>query len=248
MTSAKYPKKLKSILFSIFFFASLITNASDLSNLGLYVIPYPQQVIIKGNDFVFTNYLNIVLDKNHTEADEFTANEFIADLKKEWNIDAKISILRLGFSIILTRQKIRLKHGEQGYQIMVSKNALTISANGEDGLFYGTQTMLQLIKKTPTGFKIHGLQITDWPDILERAVHYDTKHHQDKKSYVKSFIKDLARYKINILVWEWEDKFMYPSHPEIAAPGAFTTAEIQELTDYARKYHIQIVPLVQGLG
>ncbi len=42
--------------------------------------------------------------------------------------------------------------------------------------------------------------ITDWPDIAKRAIHYDTKHHQDKASYVKSFIKDLARYKVNMLV------------------------------------------------
>jgi hypothetical protein len=50
------------------------------------------------------------------------------------------------------------------------------------------------------------------------------------------------------MVWEWEDKFLYPSHPEIGAPGAFTTKEIQALTDYAANYHVQIVPLVQGLG
>ena len=115
-------------------------------------------------------------------------------------------------------------------------------------MFYGTQTLRQLIQKNGSGHKVIGLKITDWPDIQERAVHYDTKHHQDKISYVKSFIKDLARYKINILVWEWEDKFAYPSHPEIGAPGAFTPKEIQELTDYARMYHIQIAPLVQGLG
>ena len=51
-----------------------------------------------------------------------------------------------------------------------------------------------------------------------------------------------------MLVWEWEDKFAYPSHPEIGAPGAFTMQEMQEFTRYAKQYHIQIVPLVQGLG
>ncbi len=65
---------------------------------------------------------------------------------------------------------------------------------------------------------------------------------------MESFIRDLASYKINMLIWEWEDKFEYPSHPEIGAPGAFTMEEMQELTRYARKYHVQIVPLVQGLG
>jgi hypothetical protein len=65
---------------------------------------------------------------------------------------------------------------------------------------------------------------------------------------VESFIKDLAKYKINQLVWEWEDKLAYESHPEIGAPGAFTIQEMQEMTKFAKKYHVEMVPLVQGLG
>jgi hypothetical protein len=107
---------------------------------------------------------------------------------------------------------------------------------------------MQLIKKDAAGYYIRGIKINDWPDTRQRAVHYDTKHHQDTREFVESFIRDLARCKINMLVWEWEDKFEYPSHPEIGAPGAFTMKEMQEMTLYARKYHIQIVPLVQGLG
>ena len=92
------------------------------------------------------------------------------------------------------------------------------------------------------------MKLTDWPDIPYRAAHYDTKHHQDKAGYVRKFIRDLADYKINILLWEWEDKFAYASHPEIGAPGAFTMEQMQEFTRYARRYHVQLVPLVQGLG
>ncbi|MBE9511986.1 MAG: family 20 glycosylhydrolase, partial [Bacteroidetes bacterium] len=129
-----------------------------------------------------------------------------------------------------------------------SAGRLTIRANGTAGLFYGTQSLLQLIQKGRHGLYVKGMVITDWPDISWRAVHYDTKHFQEKKEYVQEFIRTLASYKINMLIWEWEDKFAYQSHPEIGAPGAFTLEEMQELTRYARKYHIQIVPLVQGLG
>ncbi len=79
-------------------------------------------------------------------------------------------------------------------------------------------------------------------------MHYDTKHHQDNAEYVRDFIRALADYKVNMLIWEWEDKFAYPSHPEIGAPGAFSMDEMQAFTRYARQYHVQIVPLVQGLG
>ena len=249
-------KRSKSRLYMTFSLISMLicsllptlSRATGLVDSGLYVIPYPQQVLFGGDAFIFQSDLNIVLEKDHSKADEFTATELIRDLKSEWNIDAALNQKRNNFSVILSRRKSLSKHGKQGYELSVTKNAITISSAGEEGLFYGTQTLLQLIQKSAGGYKVIGLKITDWPDIAERAVHYDTKHHQDKMEYVRSFIKELARYKINLFVWEWEDKFLYPSHPEISAPGAFTTKEIQDLTDYARKYHIQIAPLVQGLG
>ena len=239
---------LLSFFTLLYFLFPVNSVAGGLTDSGLYVIPYPQKVTMIGNNFNFNNSLNIVLDKNHSAGDEFTANELIRDLRSEWNINAALSNKRGGYSIVLSRQKSSSKASKQGYQISVNNNEIIITASGEEGLFYGTQTLLQLIQKNGSGHKVIGLKITDWPDIAERAIHYDTKHHQDKIEYVRGFIKELARYKINILVWEWEDKFAYPSHPEIGAPGAFTPKEIQGLTDYARMYHIQIAPLVQGLG
>ena len=221
---------------------------SDLYSMGLNVIPYPKQVKKTGSDFNFKNELTIVLDKNHSVSDRFAADELIKDLKEEWNINARIGFSGTYPSIVLTRNRAGKSLKDQGYKITTGGKELAILAKNETGLFYGTQTLLQLIKPVENGYKVPGLEITDWPDISKRSIHYDTKHHQDKASYVKAFIKDLSRYKVNILVWEWEDKFDYPSHPEIGAPGAFTMAEMQEFTRYARQYHIQIVPLVQGLG
>lgn len=221
---------------------------SDLSSLGLNVIPYPKEVKISGEDFIMKDNLTIVLDKNASPSDRFTAEEMIKDMGQKWKIKAKIGSEGEGPSVILTRRQVPKAVREQGYQLIASGKRLVIRARTEDGLFYGTQTFLQLIANTGGVLKIPALIINDWPDISKRAVHYDTKHHQDKSSYVKSFIRELARYKVNMLVWEWEDKFEYPSHPEIGAPGAFTMTEMQEFTRYARQYHIQIVPLVQGLG
>lgn len=222
--------------------------AIDLAALKMQLVPYPKEVVTGGNDFNFKNELTIVLDKNPSVSDKFTADELIKDLKSELGIDAKIGSKGTLPAIVLTRLPKLKSLKSQGYQIVTSQNELVIKAKDEDGLFFGTQTLLQLIKPGDNGFKVPGLTITDWPDILERAIHYDTKHHQDKSAYVKSFIKDLSKYKVNMLVWEWEDKFAYPSHPEIGAPGAFTMKEMQEFTRYAKQYHIQIVPLVQGLG
>jgi len=231
------------------------TEGSELFKAGINLIPYPQEVSMGGEDFLLGDKLSVVLDKKASEQDRFAATTMVSQLQKEWGIQAVITNAPAGQSIILTHKGVSKKisgqakeKAAQGYELSTATGQLTIRAKGASGLFYGTQTLLQIIKKGPKGAYIPGMKINDWPDIVERAAHYDTKHHQDKREYVESFIRDLSRYKINMLVWEWEDKFEYPSHPEIGAPGAFTMQEMQEITRYAQKYHVQIVPLVQGLG
>lgn len=251
--------KIRLLFFPLFlltiFSACTKAEDSDLFKAGIYLIPYPQELSMGGEDFLMGEKLSVVLDRSASDQDHFAATALVTQLQEEWGIQAVITETPIGQSIILTHKGISKKiSGQskakvaQAYELSTAAGQLTIRAKGASGLFYGTQTLLQLIKKGAQGFYIPGMQIADWPDIIERAAHYDTKHHQDKREYVESFIRDLARYKINMLVWEWEDKFEYPSHPEIGAPGAFTMEEMQEITRYAQKYHVQVVPLVQGLG
>ncbi len=235
---------------------SLLLSSGQGNNLSagsvpaplLNVIPYPKEVKITGEDLALTGNIAIVLDRNPSEADIFAADELIKDLRSEFNITASRAAASGTTSVMLTHKSVPGSLSKQGYQLITDKNGVIIRSHSEEGLFYGTQTLLQIIRTAGNEKAVAGVAITDWPDIAHRAIHYDTKHHQDKAAYVKSFIKDLSRYKVNMLVWEWEDKFAYPSHPEIGAPGAFTMEEMQDFTKYARQYHIQIVPLVQGLG
>ncbi|HUU26436.1 MAG TPA: beta-N-acetylhexosaminidase, partial [archaeon] len=245
-------KKIRLFLaFLIFSLGAKVSGTeTPLWKAGINLIPYPQTATLEGDNFVFDAGVNIVLDSLASEADRFAAQDFASRLKNEWGIDAQVtssSKIR-DRKIILTRTEAAEKLGEQGYELTVGKGSITIGAGGEPGLFYGTRTLLQLIQKGRLWYYIKGMKITDWPDIPIRAAHYDTKHHQDKAGYVKEFIRTLADYKINMLVWEWEDKFACQSHPEIGAPGAFSMEEMQDFTRYARNYHVQLVPLVQGLG
>ena len=254
----KSMKKSVASLFGLLFLSFSLfgmAEGSDLFKAGIYLIPYPQELSMGGEDFLLGEKVSVVLDRSASEQDHFAASALVSQLQKDWGIQAVITDAPAGQSIVLTHKGVSKnasglskKQVAQAYELSTTAGQLTIRAKGASGLFYGTQTLLQIIKKGAQGAFIPGMKITDWPDIAERACHYDTKHHQDKREYVESFIRDLARYKINMLVWEWEDKFEYPSHPEIGAPGAFTMEEMQEITRYAQKYHVQLVPLVQGLG
>jgi hypothetical protein len=227
---------------------SSVPDETLLWKSGISIIPYPKSVVLTEGEFVMSGVIQISLDKGASPEDLFSANELSNQLKEQWGIQCQINERKGSEGIHLTRKSKLSGVGDQGYQLEVSSNQVTVSANKASGLFYGVQTLLQLVQDENKKLHIKGMKISDWPDIPIRAVHYDTKHFQEKKEYVFDFIHTLSRYKINMLIWEWEDKFAYKSHPEIGAPGAFTMEEMQEFTRYAQKHHIQIVPLVQGLG
>ena len=247
------------VQFLVFLMAGLSACASapagstgentELYDLGISVIPYPQQVRLDGDGFRLDDQTRIVLDRAATESDRFAAEMLAEDLAEKLGIQADITTSSSSSNAIrLTRQSPSDDIEEQGYRLVASSGGIVIEAKDEPGLYYGTRTLVQLIRPDRSPATVPGVEILDWADIPERAIHYDTKHSQDKRSYVEKFIRELSHYKINMLIWEWEDKFEYPSHPHIGAPGAFTMEEMQELTRYAQKHHVQIVPLVQGLG
>ncbi len=132
----------------------------------------------------------------------------------------------------------------QAYTLDIGPNRIVATGVGPAGLFYAVQTLLHLFDsgqgRLPQG------RIRDWPRLAWRCIHWDTKHHQDTLETLRRYLDQAARYKINAVLFELEDKFAYPSHPVIGAPGAFTPAELQSLTDYALERHIQIIPDVQS--
>jgi len=135
----------------------------------------------------------------------------------------------------------------QAYRLAISAESVEVVGNAPAGLFYGVQTLAQLMARdNAEGVVLPETAIVDWPEYELRFVHWDTKHHQDRVETLKKFLFWTAHFKLNAVSFELEDKFEYPSHPAIGAPGAFTTAELQELVDFALARHIQIVPNVQA--
>ncbi len=136
---------------------------------------------------------------------------------------------------------------KQAYRLEMENGLVQVTGNAAEGLFYGVQTLLQLMKRDVAGSALlpSGV-IEDWPRLALRFLHWDTKHHQDRMATLKRYLDWSARFKINMIGFELEDKFEYPSHPVIGAPGAFTTAQLQEIVNYGLERHIQVVPQVQS--
>lgn len=97
--------------------------------------------------------------------------------------------------------------GKEGYKLSVAANGAVISANEPAGIFYGVQSLLQLLpKEIESGKMASGVtwdmpvvEITDYPRFGWRGLMLDVARHFFTKEDVKDYIDKMARYKFNLL-------------------------------------------------
>jgi hexosaminidase len=97
--------------------------------------------------------------------------------------------------------------GDEGYTLSVTAKSILIKANKPAGLFYGVQSLLQLLPKeiesavavTNIQWTIPVVEIMDSPRFSWRGLMFDVSRHFFTKAEVKQFIDDMVRYKYNLL-------------------------------------------------
>ena len=151
--------------------------------------------------------------------------------------------------------------GAQGYVIRVSDSGILVAGRAAQGLFYGVQTLRQLLRPEGTGGKalaVPKLVIRDWPSMEWRGVSDDISRGPiTTVAYLKTQIRTLAEYKINLLGFNMEHVFDFQTQPLVAPKdsekdpaktAALTPAEIKELVEYASKYYVTLLPEQQAFG
>lgn len=219
---------------------------------GLAIIPEPQVVSITEDDFQLD--ANTVVYVAPGIQDSFPVDSLLEGIARTAGIHLSKANSRpetngILLSLIPETQLAEAPRGNarsEAYILEVTGSGVAIRAATPKGLFYGVQTLLQLLSQGKG--HIRGLRITDWPDMEFRAIHVDLWFHLDRPWYYEHLFCQLAHYKINTVVFEFEDKFQYTSHPVLSAPGALTHEQVKQLVQTAKKYYIDVVPLVQTLG
>jgi len=150
---------------------------------------------------------------------------------------------------VVFRREIDLALGKEEYVLEIGRKQVSISGDKRAGLLYGWMTLQQLMADAAEqGVPLPMCRIQDSPKLSYRAIHLDMKHHREKKEYYYDLIDQLARYKINAIIAEVEDKLAYERQPVVGAADALSIEEWKALSDYADERNIEISPLVQGLG
>ncbi len=149
---------------------------------------------------------------------------------------------------LITDENLKLP-SDEGYMLEINGKQISIKAKQQSGLFYGLQTLQQLLEDSrDQQIEIPSLRITDYPEIPYRAIHLDVKHHLDAGRYYYDMIDRLASVKINAIIVEFEDKLRYRKAPLVGAANAISIEEFEQLSKYAKDRFVEISPLVQGLG
>ena len=231
--------------------AQTAQQPTDLFLRGYSVIPTPQQVELQNGEVEFN--ASWVCDPGTLSGNHPAVRSLLQGLKEFHAIELKTAGSQNENVIRLSVAKGTVKTGNdpeidrQGYLLKITPGLVQLTGNADQGLFYGVQTLLQLLRPDPRGrLLLPASTIHDWPKLQLRFQHWDTKHHQDRMETLKRYLDWAARFKINMIGFELEDKFEYPSNPIIGAPGAFTTAELQEIVNYGLERFIQVVPQIQS--
>jgi len=137
----------------------------------------------------------------------------------------------------------------EGYLLHISTKKIQITAKDKAGLFYAFMTLEQLLEDAKEqGISLPLCNIKDFPLLSYRAIHLDIKHHLEKTEYYYNLLDKLARYKVNAILVEMEDKLQYKRQPEVGSSDALSIEEWKKISNYAKDRNIEISPLIQGLG
>jgi hexosaminidase len=123
--------------------------------------------------------------------------------------------------------------GDEGYKLEVNENTVSLSANKPAGLFYGMQTIIQLLPKqiesasavNNISWTISTVSITDYPRFAWRGLLFDVSRHFFTKDQVKEFIDNMVKYKYNVLHMHLTDdqgwRIEIKSYPNLTKVGAW---------------------------
>jgi len=235
---------------------TITAHAETVSSLwlrGYGVLPEPQQVELRDGDVRFGPTWSLALGDG-VPREDVSVEALSEDLQSRFGLRAGGSggtavRLELRAGSVVPGQALdpdKQAIAQEAYRLEAADSEITITANAAAGLFYGVETLLQLLRPRGGALYLPKCRITDWPDLHLRHIYWDDAHHLERLSELKRAVRQAAFYKINGFALKLEGHFQFRSAPALVEPNALSPAEYQELTDYGLRYHVELVPYLDG--
>ena len=237
------------ILGVVTFLLGTIVHAEEVLNL----IPMPQKIERSTETLTLTSSCSMGFSKGIKK--EFA--EHCAGLLREatrW----EIPVGRNGTVNFKLAPALNLS--EEGYQLWVSSDQVKIVASTQKGLFYGFQTLRQLMPPAAFGsastpvksWTIPAVKIEDEPRYAWRGILVDVSRKFQTTETIKMLLDAMATCKLNTFHWHLTDnqgwRVEIEKYPKLTTTDFYTRAEIRNIIEYARLRNIQVIPEIDLPG
>jgi len=236
-----------------------LASASEAQS-DLHLIPQPREMQLEGS-IQIRNGITIARPTNAD--DRFAAVDLASSFKErairvnsaESTTGTRVVLMRLDASSaksVLQRHTLTFDPAmrDEGYIITPDGNRVVVIGATAAGVFYGVQTVKQIVSGDGDEARLYRATIRDWPAMRYRGFHDDlSRGPVPTLEFQKKQIRTLAAYKVNVFSPYFEHTLAYDSNPLVAPPGgAMTHSDVRELVSYAANYHVDIIPEQEAFG
>ena len=235
------------------------------------VVPAPAFVRVLPDSFMLDSTTVIVVDTAHAEAAS-TARLLAGILRPSTGFALPFASAADGRRFIALRiDPSRDALGDEGYELLVRADSVRITSRRPAGLFFGTQTLRQLLppaieshmRLSRRPWPVRGATIVDAPRFAWRGAMLDVSRHFFTVDEVRQYVDLLALYKLNILHLHLSDdqgwRIEIRSRPQLTAMGSanevaggaggfYTQADYAAIVRYAADRYITVVPEIDMPG
>ena len=191
------------------------------------VIPQPVQMEVGRGIFDLDADTRIVLTNPTNEVQQLTES-WARPIRATsgFNLQLVDTPSDASSNMITLRLSQDASHPAEGYRLNVTSDVVTVEAKTPAGLFYGLQTLTQLLSGGhSSGWSVPVVQIVDAPRFAYRGMHLDVGRHFFPVAFVKKYIDLLAMYKMNKFHWHLTDdqgwRIEIKKYPKLTEIGAY---------------------------
>lgn len=237
---------------------SLPTPEADLP---VALIPYPKEIVRLKGDLAFSSLRIDELSMASLRDKEHIVAEF-GDVRRFWQMDAGSRGKQPLVTFRQINSPLSSAESKEGYTLIVSEKGVEISAGEFSGFFNALQTVRQLIRKDNKKYSMPYCRIKDALAFPVRGLMLDVGRNYMSVPFLKSVVRRLSHYKINVLHLHLSDdpgwRVEVNKYPELTVetsfwptrqPGKFYTQEdIKSICDFCDSLNIRVIPEIDMPG
>ncbi len=214
----------------ILLYSGLMIHTSEHGKTAssLNIIPEPASTEVFDGSFTLAETTPVYAD---CEKSEETAQYFAEELSKRAGLNVEVDTTGSGDDeegvYLEITDNVDLPH-EEGYHLEIEENRVKVRASTQQGLFYGIQSLLQLIdpvEEMGEPQALPSLKITDYPEFDWRGMHLDVCRHFFSTDFIKEMLDLMAMHKMNSFHWHLTEdqgwRIEIEEYPRLTEVGAW---------------------------